>query len=44
MDGNGIQPQVENIGMAHLEGHDMVRTVDPHGEALVWCRKCLGDV
>ena len=23
-------------------GHDMVRRVDPHGEALVWCRKRSG--
>ena len=25
---------------SHLGEHDMVRRMDPHGEALVWCRKC----
>ena len=29
-------------GTAHLGGHDMVRRVDRHGEALTWCRKCSG--
>ena len=24
----------------HLGRHDMVRTVDRHGEAVIWCRKC----
>ena len=27
---------------AHSGGHDMLRRVDPNGEALVWCRKCSG--
>ena len=27
---------------SNLGGHDMVRRVDRHGEALIWCRKCSG--
>ena len=30
------------MGKTHLAEHDMVRRVDPNGEALVWCRKVFG--
>ena len=30
-------------GKAHLGGHFMLRRVDRHGEALIWCRKSSGD-
>ena len=43
VDGNGIQlPSLEDWRQAHLGGPDMVRRVDPNGEALVWCRNCSG--
>ena len=29
-------------GKITFGGHDMVRIVDRHGEALIWCRKCTG--
>ena len=29
-------------GKAHMDGHDMVRRVDLHGQSFVWCRKCSG--
>ena len=30
------------LGKLHVGGHDMVRRVDGHGEALIWCRQCSG--
>ena len=43
----GSLPEVEHV-KAHRSSwrssHDMVRRVDPHGEAFVWCRKCSGYV
>ena len=40
MDVHVIQLQAEKMRNLQLGGHDMVRRVDPNGEALVWCRKC----
>ena len=41
VDGNGIYlPSLEDWRQVHLGGSDMVRRVDPNGEALVWCRNC----
>ena len=51
MPGTGERPRwlgktptkkLKRLGKAHLGGHDMVRRVDPNGEALLWCRKCSG--
>ena len=34
-----FNPKLKRWGKVHLGGHDVVRRVDPDGEALVWCRK-----
>ena len=34
--------QLGRWGKSHLGGQDMVRRVDGHGEASIWCRKCSG--
>ena len=39
MVGEGFQTTIERWSKAHLGGHDMVRNVDQHGEALIHCRK-----
>ena len=42
-DGHGIQLQAEKMGERRfLGGHDLVRRVEPTGEALVWCRNGSG--
>ena len=37
-----LNHKLKMCGKAHVEEHGMVRRVDPHGEALLWCRKCSG--
>ena len=37
-----IDPEMKICGKTHLGDHAMVRRVDPHGAALVSCRKCSG--
>ena len=40
--GEGLQSRFENMAKRVFLGEfDMVRRVDPNGEALVWCRNCL---
>ena len=36
----GVHSKLKIWEKAHMRGHDMVRGVDPNGEALVWCLNC----
>ena len=40
--GEGLHLQAESMQDIACGRHDMVRRVDPNGEALVWCRKYSG--
>ena len=42
--GKDFKRKLRRWSKTHSGEHDVVRRVDPNGEALVWCRKCLGCV
>ena len=38
----GSKHKLGRWSKSDLGGHDMVRRVDRHGDALIWCRNCSG--